>query len=99
MALPACANRHPPDKTAATTTARGREIIKAPLALFKHIQQSAEKARLFLRLLGIFGGWLHLWRRGGLGALRRLRRGLARGAPGYRSRSRLAIVARTADLR
>src|ERR1017187_155599 len=98
MALPGCANRHPPEKTAATTTARGREIIKAPFALFKHIQQSAEKARLILarlilRLLSIFGGWLRLRRRGGLGAVRRLRRGLARGTPGYRSGSRLAIVA------
>src|ERR1039458_8959348 len=99
MALPACASRHPPETTAATTTERGREIIRAPFALFKHIQQSVEKARLFLSLPGILGGWLRLLRRRGLGALRRLRRGLARGTPGYRSGNRLAIAARTGDLR
>src|ERR1017187_9387661 len=99
MELPACANKQPPVTTAATTSERGREIIIAPFASFKHIQQSAEKARLSLGFLGILGGRLFLLGRRGLGALRRLRRGLARGAPGHRSGSRLAIVARTGDLR
>src|SRR5271166_5540014 len=99
MELPACANKQPPVTTAATTTERGREIIIAPLASFEHIQQPAEKARLFLPLLGIVGSGLRLLRRRGLGVMRRLRRDLARGTPGYRRGSRRAIVVRTGDLR
>src|ERR1035438_1121076 len=71
MELPACASKQPPVTTAATTTERGREIIIAPFASFKHIQQSAEKARLLFSLLSILGGCLLRLRRRGLGALRR----------------------------
>src|ERR1700683_1336883 len=54
IGLPVCAKAVPVARTPAIAHTSGRKVMCAPLALFKHIQEAAEEARVLLFLRGCF---------------------------------------------